>query len=400
MVKIDTSQRRLSAIMFSDICGYSSLMGQDEALAMEVLAHHDKVVNAGLKKFNGKTIKRMGDGVLAEFPSAVGAVDCALAIQRHMRVYNKKAPEKKRFELRIGVHLGDIIVTDDDILGDGVNVAARIEPLALPGGICISQDVYNQIQNKIEVEVVSIGPQQLKNIRRQIEIFRVLVAAADRESLAPSNLEATPAKAKQRTEIPRWVWAVVAASIILLLLVSTHMLGARRKARDRAAWKTAEKNAATLFKAGMFADARDVLEKASAKVSPDTPGVDRARNQIQRIADAEQKDRIRKRYGQFMKAVLHKDIPLAITFIDLESRKHHGPNGLRFRMKGFTMIAAAGKLSPTDLRIREIHLGDDRTSATVMTEIYRDRVWKPSKPSRWRLQDDEWYLVLRGKPRR
>lgn len=401
MAKVDTSQRRLSAIMFSDICGYSHLMGQDEARAMDVLALHDRVVNSGIEKFQGKTIKRMGDGVLAEFPSAVGAVDCALAIQRHMRAYNEKAPERKRFELRIGVHLGDVVVSGDDILGDGVNVASRIEPLALPGGICISQDVYNQIQNKIEVEVVSIGPQQLKNIRRQIEIFRVLVAAADRHKAGIGEVGRAPDGAEQRTGMPRWVWVAAAASVILLLLVSAKMLRMRRRAREEAALSAAAEEADALFEEGKFADARDVLERTAGEVRPGTPGLDKVRGRIEQADDEEQKVRIRRRYAQFMKAILHRDVPTALAFVDAESKKQHGQNGIRFLMKMLTKRMEGWEPSPRNLRVREIHLGDDRTSATVIPEIRRDGgVWRQIKPARWRLRDDEWYLVLPGRARR
>ena len=142
-------ERRLAAILAADVVGYSRLMSKDEAETLTHLkAHREELIDPEIAEHHGRIVKLMGDGTLVEFASVVDAVECAAAIQRGMAVRNEHEPEDRRIAFRIGVHLGDVIVEGDDIYGDGVNIAARLEGLAEPGGIFISQQAFDQVESK------------------------------------------------------------------------------------------------------------------------------------------------------------------------------------------------------------------------------------------------------------
>jgi adenylate cyclase len=159
--------RRLTAILAADVAGYSRLMGADEEGTHERLkAHFAELVEPKIKQHSGHTVKNTGDGLLAEFPSVVEAVRCATEIQRGMAERNSETPEDRRITFRVGINLGDVIVEQDDIYGDGVNVAARLEALAEPGGICISRMVRDQIRDKLPYPFEDRGEQSVKNIAR------------------------------------------------------------------------------------------------------------------------------------------------------------------------------------------------------------------------------------------
>lgn len=167
-------ERRLSAILAADVVGYSRLVERDEAGTLAALkAHRRELIDPAVAEHHGRTVKVMGDGALVEFASVVDAVVCATAIQKGMANRNQGVPEDRRIELRIGVHLGDIVVENDDIYGDGVNVAARLEGLAEPGGICISQQAYDHVETKLDLPVEDLGPQQVKNIARPVRVYRL-----------------------------------------------------------------------------------------------------------------------------------------------------------------------------------------------------------------------------------
>ena len=142
--------RRLTAILAADVVGYSRLMGQDEAGTARGLREHRVAADPLVAEHGGRIVKTTGDGVLIEFASVVGAVECALALQRLAAERNADLPGERRMEWRMGVHLGDVLVEGNDILGDGVNIAARLEGIAEPGGICISEDAYRQVRGKID----------------------------------------------------------------------------------------------------------------------------------------------------------------------------------------------------------------------------------------------------------
>ena len=168
-------QRRLATIMVTDMVGYSALAQRDEALALDLLAEQRRLLRTLFAASSGREIDAVGDGFLVEFASAVEAALCAIEIQRSLFERNAGLAGDRRIEVRIGLHLGDVVVRDERVQGDGVNIAARIEPLAPAGGICLSEDVARQIQNKIETPLRKLGKGELKNIQLPVEIYRVVL---------------------------------------------------------------------------------------------------------------------------------------------------------------------------------------------------------------------------------
>jgi TolB-like protein/class 3 adenylate cyclase len=168
----DRVDRRLAAILAADVVGYSRLMEADEAGTARLLREHRAATDPLVTEHGGRIVKTTGDGVLIEFPSVVGAVQCAVALQKLMAERNAGVPSERRMEWRVGIHLGDILIDGEDILGDGVNLAARLEGIAEPGGICISEDAFRQVRGKIETEFGDGGEQALKNIARPVRVYR------------------------------------------------------------------------------------------------------------------------------------------------------------------------------------------------------------------------------------
>jgi len=172
-------QRRLAAILTADVVGYSRLMSDDETGTLAKLkAHRELVIDPAIAEHGGRVVKLMGDGMLVEFASAVDALECAVAIQGGMTARNADLEPNQRIVLRIGINVGDVIVENDDIYGDGVNVAARLEPLAAAGGICISGTVHDQVAGKIAQTPVYMGEQALKNIEKPVRAYRIQPDAA------------------------------------------------------------------------------------------------------------------------------------------------------------------------------------------------------------------------------
>jgi len=179
----DRVERRLAAIFAGDIAGYSRLMGADEEGTLRRLKMHRKeLVDPKIAEHRGRIVKTTGDGILVEFVSVVDAVRCAVDVQRGMIERNSNVPSESQIQFRIGINLGDIIIDGDDIFGDGVNVAARLEQLAEPGGIMVSSVVHDQVQDKVGFDFVNIGEQTVKNIARPIGVHRVLLAASAQAS--------------------------------------------------------------------------------------------------------------------------------------------------------------------------------------------------------------------------
>jgi TolB-like protein/class 3 adenylate cyclase len=178
--------RRLAAILAADVVGYSRLMGEDEAGTAQALRNHRTTADPLVTKHGGRIVKTTGDGVLIEFGSVVGAVECALALQRLAAERNAGIAGERRMEWRIGIHLGDVLVEGDDILGDGVNIAARLEGIAEPGGICISEDAFRQVRGKVVAEFADIGEPSLKNIARPLRVYRAGPAAGPEAQADPA----------------------------------------------------------------------------------------------------------------------------------------------------------------------------------------------------------------------
>src|SRR5712691_3100740 len=170
-------ERRLAAILAADVVGYSRLMGaNEEATLAELKRHRRELVDPKITEHRGRIVKTTGDGILVEFASVVDAVRCAVDIQREMADRNVGVPSDRRIEFRIGLNVGDIIIDDKDIYGDGVNIAARLEALAEPGGICVSRVVRDQVRDKLDFSFEDMGEQQVKNIARPIRTHRVLLS--------------------------------------------------------------------------------------------------------------------------------------------------------------------------------------------------------------------------------
>jgi serine/threonine protein kinase len=166
--------RKLAAIMFTDIVGYSRMMGKDEEATIRLLEDYESVVTPTIQRNQGEILKKIGDGLFCEFSSAIDAVECSLEIQKEMHDYNQKMTRQNPIQVRIGIHVGDVIKKDNDLFGDGVNVAARIEPLAPPGGIYISDSVHSAISSHPRFNIKEIGLSKLKNIKKEHHLYQVL----------------------------------------------------------------------------------------------------------------------------------------------------------------------------------------------------------------------------------
>ena len=169
-------ERRLTAILAADVAGYSRLMGADEEgtlAALKLLRR--EVADAKITEHRGRIVNTTGDGLLSEFASVVDAVRCAVEVQREMDTRNAGVPAERRIDFRIGVNLGDIMIDENDIFGDGVNVAARLEALAEPGGICVSRVVRDQVRDKLAIPFEDMGEQLVKNIARPVRAYRALL---------------------------------------------------------------------------------------------------------------------------------------------------------------------------------------------------------------------------------
>jgi len=199
-------QRKLAAIMFTDMVGYSTITQKNESLALELLEEHRQILRSHFPQHSGHEVETIGDAFFVEFNSALEAVQCAIEIQMALFERNNSVPEAKQIKIRIGIHLGDVVHSGKNVLGDGVNIAARIEPLAFSCGICISQDVARQIQNKIDLPIKMIDTAKLKNIKTPVEVYAVVLPWQEKEL-----------NARQKTGIKKRLLRI---SIGLLALIS------------------------------------------------------------------------------------------------------------------------------------------------------------------------------------
>ncbi len=166
-------QRRLAAIIFTDMVGYTALTQSDEARSLDLLDKHNHILRPFFTNFHGREVKTIGDSFLVEFDSALDATNCAIEIQRSLHEYNTTSPKDWKINLRIGIHLGDVVRSTGDIFGDAVNIASRLQPLAEPEGICISGQVYDQIRNKIRQPFVKMDAHDLKGVRFPIDVYKI-----------------------------------------------------------------------------------------------------------------------------------------------------------------------------------------------------------------------------------
>jgi class 3 adenylate cyclase len=210
--------RTLAAIVFTDVVSFSAHMGRDEVKTLGLINRDFTEMRRLCEARGGAVLKTTGDGLLCYFASAVEAVACALDMQKHFSSLGKTLPPGEALQHRIGIHLGDVLVQDQDVMGDGVNIASRLQAEAEPGGICISQTVYDVVKNKIELKATYLGARDLKNIAQAVPVYRLLLEAQAHEAASP------PAKKSFRWLLP----AAIAA--VAMLLVTAMMVHARKKA--------------------------------------------------------------------------------------------------------------------------------------------------------------------------
>ena len=193
-----TAARRLAAILAADVVGYSRLMGEDEAGTAKIVRERREAAAPIVAAHGGRIFKTMGDGILIEFASVVAAVECALAMQKQAAERNAEAPEAKSVVYRIGVHLGDVLVDGEDVLGDGVNIATRLEGVAEPGGVCVSGSAFDHVRGRVEAEFIDLGERALKNIARPVRVYALEVGEIARASASTPPRPAVPAKPAAR----------------------------------------------------------------------------------------------------------------------------------------------------------------------------------------------------------
>jgi adenylate cyclase len=212
-------ERKLTAILCADVFGYSRLMGEDEEATLSTLSSHRKLIDSLIEQHHGRFVNSAGDSVLAEFASVVNAVQCAVEIQATLKDENASLSPERRMEFRIGVNLGDVMVDGEQIYGDGVNVAARLESLADPGGICISGTVHEHIKNKLTLNYEDLGAQQVKNIVEPVRVYRVLSEAA-------TPLTRTTPRAA-RKYVRRGIFSIAGLAIIAATIIFVQHLSLR-----------------------------------------------------------------------------------------------------------------------------------------------------------------------------
>ena len=207
-IQATAPRRELAAIMFSDIAGYTAIMGRDEREGLRAVRDHRAHLRAVLPRFNGRLIGEIGDGTLSSFHSAVDAVNCARELQA-------KLVENPELRLRIGIHVGDVVFTDKTVLGDGVNIASRIHELAPPGGCCISERVYEEIRNKPEFHVKDLGEKHLKNVARPIRAFALTALDAPGQPRSPLGSSTDSGQSSGRKT------AIGVGAILIVVLIAT-----------------------------------------------------------------------------------------------------------------------------------------------------------------------------------
>ena len=237
-------KRKLTVILAADVEGYSRLMGADEEATHKTLRAYREIIDGLIARHDGRVFSTAGDSVVAEFASPVEAVRSAISIQEELRVRNAELPEDRQMRFRIGVNLGDVMVEGDNLLGDGVNVAARLEGVAAPGGICVSGGVFDQVKNKLSVGFEDIGPQEVKNIAEPVPAFRI--------TAGPVSVAEAGKPARKPGAAPKWRVPAIAAAVVVIVAVGGVAL-----------WDTYLRPAPQVT----------APEKAPAPVLPDKPSI-------------------------------------------------------------------------------------------------------------------------------
>ncbi len=209
-------KRKIAAIMAADIAGYSKLVAEDEEETLRRLASYRGVFGDFITRFSGRIFNTAGDAVLAEFPSAVEAVRCAIDVQESLRTRNLAYPSSRQMSFRIGITIGDVVEQEGDLLGDGVNIAARLEGLAPPGGLCVSRSVHEQVSNKLSVKFLDVGQQELKNIPTPIHAYTLMLNTAGRDIGTPRGMFG-------KARIAAWPIAIVSIAAGFGIAISAYL---------------------------------------------------------------------------------------------------------------------------------------------------------------------------------
>ena len=225
-------KRKIAAIFAADIAGYSRLVAEDEEETLRRLASYRSVTDDFIARYGGRIFNTAGDAVLAEFPSAVEAVRCAIDIQESLRTRNMAYPPSRQMSFRIGITIGDVVERDGDLLGDGVNIAARLEGLAEVGGICVSRAVHEQVANKLSVQFSDIGAQEVKNIPTPVHAYMVAMRREDGTYATPKFKKPTPARSPAASS---WMWPVAVMVVCLVAIsVGGFLYFTKMELRDKA----------------------------------------------------------------------------------------------------------------------------------------------------------------------
>lgn len=231
-------QRSLAAIVFTDVVGYSALMQENEEATLRLLRDDFKTMRHICSEHGGAVLKTIGDGLLLYFTSAVQAVACALAIQRNFAERDQNTTNGKALSHRVGIHLGDVFVNKEDVMGDGVNIASRLQAEAEPGGICISQTVYHVVRNKLALQVTRLGPRELKNISQSVPIYKLLLKAQTLEEAAHLTQrvydESNPPMSLPSVWRRNWKIAGISVVLTLVAVFGFRSWGRQKQARVHA----------------------------------------------------------------------------------------------------------------------------------------------------------------------
>jgi class 3 adenylate cyclase len=203
-------KRKIVAIMAADIAGYSKLVAEDEEETLRRLASYQSVFEEFITRFGGRIFNTAGDAIFTEFPSPVEAVRCAIDVQESLRTRNLAYPASRQMSFRIGITIGDVVERNGDLLGDGVNIAARLQSVAQPGGVCISRTVYEQVVNKLSVEFTDLGEQELKNIPTPVHAFTLTLGTNKREL---NKIPRQSSAVCQRVATPAAIWSIIAVAV-------------------------------------------------------------------------------------------------------------------------------------------------------------------------------------------
>jgi adenylate cyclase len=212
-------ERKLAAIVAADVAGYSRLMGVDEVGTARRLREHQAVVSRIVREHSGRVVNVTGDGMLFEFSSVVGAVHCAVAVQQQMSLRNSGLVDDQRMLLRVGIDVGDVLIEGDDILGEGVNIAARLEGIAQPGGICLSGAVYEQSKGKVNFEFIDLDEQRLKNIAEPVQVYSVRLNGNGSVSFGDGAQGKVPSASSNIVATYRRGAGIVGAVAVLVVIV-------------------------------------------------------------------------------------------------------------------------------------------------------------------------------------